>query len=100
LDGGATIGRDAHHLMALAAMGSAMASVLFNLERPTVGFLNIGVEEIKGHEEIREAAELLRGMNLPQLEYSGFIEGDGIGKGGADAIVSEGFSGNTALTAT
>jgi phosphate acyltransferase len=100
LDLGATIGGDAHHLVAMAAMGSAMASVLFNLERPTVGFLNIGVEEIKGHEEIREAAELLRGMNLPQLEYIGFIEGDGIGKGAADVIVSEGFSGNIALKAT
>src|SRR3954451_23992933 len=100
LDLGATIGGDAHHLVAMAAMGSAMASVLFNLERPTVGFLNIGVEEIKGHEEIREAAELRRGMNLPQLEYIGFIEGDGIGKGAADVIVSEGFSGNIALKAT
>src|SRR5262249_18340528 len=73
LDLGATIGGDARHLVALAVMGSAMASVLFNLERPTVGLLNIGVEEIKGHEEIREAAELLRGMNLPQLQYVGFV---------------------------
>ena len=55
LDLGATIGGDAHHLVALAVMGSAMASVLFDLERPTVGLLNIGVEEIKGREEIREA---------------------------------------------
>src|SRR3954447_1283338 len=100
LDLGATIGGDAHHLMALAVMGSAMASVLFNLERPTVGLLNIGVEEIKGHEEIREAAEQLRAMNLPQLDYIGFVEGDGIGKGAADVIVSEGFSGNIALKAT
>src|ERR1700716_26368 len=99
LDLGATIGGDAHHLMALAVMGSAMASVLFDLERPTVGLLNIGVEEIKGREEIREAAELLRAMNLPQLEYIGFVEGDGIGKGAADVIVTEGFSGNIALKA-
>jgi phosphate acyltransferase len=99
LDLGATIGGDAHHLMALAVMGSAMASVLLNLERPTVGLLNIGVEEMKGHEEIREAAELLRAANLPQLEYVGFIEGDGIGKGAADVIVAEGFSGNIALKA-
>jgi glycerol-3-phosphate acyltransferase PlsX len=99
LDLGATIGGDAHHLMALAVMGSAMASVLFGLERPTVGLLNIGVEEIKGREEIREAAELLRAMNLPQLEYIGFVEGDGIGKGAADVIVAEGFSGNIALKA-
>ncbi|MFL6820753.1 MAG: phosphate acyltransferase PlsX [Bradyrhizobium sp.] len=100
LDLGATIGGDAQHLVAMAVMGSAMASVLFNLERPTVGLLNIGAEEIKGHEEIREAAEQLRAMNLPQLEYIGFVEGDGIGKGTADVIVSEGFSGNIALKAT
>jgi phosphate acyltransferase len=99
LDLGATIGGDAHHLVALAVMGSAMASVLFDRERPTVGLLNIGVEEIKGHEEIREAAELLRAMNLPQLDYVGFVEGNGIGKGDADVIVTEGFSGNIALKA-
>jgi phosphate acyltransferase len=99
LDLGATIGGDAQHLVALAVMGSAMASVLFNVERPTVGLLNIGVEEIKGHEEIREAAESLRAMNLPQLDYIGFVEGDGLGKGAADVIVTEGFSGNIALKA-
>jgi glycerol-3-phosphate acyltransferase PlsX len=99
LDLGATIGGDARHLVALALMGSAMASVLFSLKRPTVGLLNIGVEEIKGHEEIREAAEMLRAMNPPQLDYIGFIEGDGIGKGAADVIVTEGFSGNIALKA-
>jgi glycerol-3-phosphate acyltransferase PlsX len=97
LDLGATIGGDAHHLVGLAVMGSAMASVLFNLKRPTVGLLNIGVEEMKGHEEIREAAEQLRAMNLPQLDYIGFVEGDGIGRGVADVIVTEGFSGNIAL---
>jgi phosphate acyltransferase len=100
LDLGATIGGDARHLVTLAVMGSAMASVLFDLERPSVGLLNIGVEEIKGHEEIREAAEMLRAMSLPQLNYIGFVEGDGIGKGAADVIVSEGFSGNIALKAT
>ncbi len=97
LDLGATIGGDAHHLATLAVMGSAMASVLFNIERPTVGLLNIGEEEMKGHEEIREAAELLRA--LPDLNYIGFVEGDGIGKGLADVIVSEGFCGNIALKA-
>jgi phosphate acyltransferase len=99
LDLGATIGGDARHLVALAVMGSAMASVLLNLKRPTVGLLNIGTEEIKGHEEIREAGEMLRAMNLPQLDYVGFVEGDGIGKGVADVIVTEGFSGNIALKA-
>ena len=99
LDLGATIGADAEHLKALAVMGSAMARVLFDLERPTVGLLNIGVEEMKGGEEIRAAAELLREANLPQLEFIGFVEGDGIGKGAADVIVTEGFSGNIALKA-
>jgi len=100
LDLGATIGGDARHLVALALMGSAMASVLLNLARPTVGLLNIGTEEIKGHEEIREAGEILRAMNLPQLQYVGFVEGDGIGKGAADVVVTEGFSGNIALKAS
>jgi phosphate acyltransferase len=99
LDLGATIGGDAHHLVAMALMGSAMARVLLNLERPTVGLLNIGTEEIKGHEEIREAGELLRAMNLPQLQYVGFVEADGIGKGVADVVVTEGYSGNIALKA-
>ena len=91
LDLGASIGGDAQHLVALAMMGGAMASVLFNTERPTIGLLNIGVEEMKGHEEIREAAEQLRAANLPQLNYVGFVEGDGIGKGLADVVVTEGF---------
>jgi len=99
LDLGATIGGDARHLVALAVMGSAMASARFGLQRPTVGLLNIGVEEMKGHAEIREAAELLRAMNLPQLHYIGFVEGDGISRGAADVIVTEGFSGNIALKA-
>ncbi|SFI39522.1 phosphate acyltransferase PlsX [Bradyrhizobium sp. Gha] len=99
LDLGATIGGDARHLVALAVMGAAMASVVFDKKRPTVGLLNIGTEEIKGHEEIREAGEILRTMNLPELDYVGFVEGDGIGKGRADVIVTEGYSGNIALKA-
>ncbi len=99
LDLGATIGGDAHHLVSLSVMGAAMASVLFDKKRPTVGLLNIGTEEIKGHEEIREASEILRERNLPELDYIGFVEGDGIGKGLSDVIVTEGFSGNIALKA-
>ena len=99
LDLGATIGGDAHHLVSLALMGAATASVLFDKKRPTVGLLNIGTEEIKGHEEIREAGEILRARNLPELDYIGFVEGDGIGKGLADVIVTEGYSGNIALKA-
>jgi glycerol-3-phosphate acyltransferase PlsX len=99
LDLGASIGGDHHHLVALAVMGGAMASVLFDKKRPTVGLLNIGTEEVKGGEEIRAASEQLRAMNLPELDYIGFVEGDGIGTGAADVIVTEGFSGNIALKA-
>lgn len=97
LDVGATIGGDAEHLKTLAIMGSAMASVLFDMERPSVGLLNIGTEEMKGREEIRDAAELLRNSDLPQMNFIGFVEGDGIGKGASDVIVTEGFSGNISI---
>jgi len=97
LDVGATIGADADHLVDLAVMGSAMARVLFDLARPTVGLLNIGVEEVKGQEQVREAGRVLREANLPFLEYVGFVEGDDIGKGNVDVIVSEGFAGNIAI---
>jgi glycerol-3-phosphate acyltransferase PlsX len=97
LDLGASIGADARHLINLAVMGSAMARVLFDLERPTVGLLNIGVEEVKGLEEVREAGAILRASRLPHFDYVGFVEGDDIGKGTADVIVTEGFAGNIAL---
>ncbi len=97
LDVGASIGADADHLVDLAVMGSAMARVLFDLERPTVGLLNIGVEEVKGQEDVREAGRILREANLPYLNYVGFVEGDDIGKGTVDVVVSEGFAGNIAI---
>jgi glycerol-3-phosphate acyltransferase PlsX len=96
LDVGATIGADAMQLVEFALMGEAMARCLFGLERPTVGLLNIGVEEVKGVEQVKEAGRLLRQLNLP-LEYAGFIEGDDIGKGTVDVVVTEGFTGNIAL---
>jgi phosphate acyltransferase len=97
LDLGATIGADARHLVDLAAMGSAMARVLFARERPTVGLLNIGVEEVKGLEPVREAGRILREGKLPHLDYFGYVEGDDIGKGTVDVVVTEGFAGNIAL---
>jgi len=99
LDLGATIGADAGHLVNLAAMGSAMATVLFGIERPTVGLLNIGVEEVKGLEQVREAGQVLRQGQWPQFRYFGFVEGDDIGKGTVDVVVTEGFTGNIALKA-
>ena len=96
LDVGATIGANARQLIEFALMGEAMARCLWGVERPTVGLLNIGVEEIKGVEQVREAGRLLRDLRLP-LEYSGFIEGDDIAKGTVDVVVTEGFTGNIAL---
>jgi phosphate acyltransferase len=97
LDVGATIGADAAHLVDMAVMGSAMARVVFELDRPTVGLLNIGVEEAKGLEEVREAGRILREGEFPHMNYVGFVEGDGIGKGVVDVVVTEGFAGNIAL---
>ncbi len=97
LDVGASIGADAQHLIDLATMGSAMARVLFDLERPTVGLLNVGVEEIKGLEPVREAGQRLRETPRPHMDYRGFVEGDDIGKGTVDVVVTEGFAGNIAL---
>lgn len=97
LDVGATIGADAQQLLDFAVMGGAMARALFQVDCPTVGLLNIGVEDVKGNEEVRTAGQLLREANLPNLAYSGFVEGDDIGQGRVDVIVTEGFSGNIAL---
>ena len=97
LDVGATIGADARHLVDLAVMGAAMARVVFDLDRPTVGLLNVGVEEIKGVEAVKEAGRILRESNQPHLDYRGFVEGDDLGKGTVDVVVTEGFTGNIAL---
>lgn len=97
LDLGASIGADAPHLVDLAVMGAAMARIVFGLERPSVGLLNVGVEEIKGVEEVREAGRLLRELDAPNFAYHGFVEGDDLGKGTVDVVVTEGFAGNIAL---
>jgi len=97
LDVGASIGADETHLINLAAMGSAMARVLFDIERPSVGLLNIGVEEVKGLEAVREAGRIMRESQFPHIKYHGFVEGDDIGKGVVDVVVTEGFAGNIAL---
>jgi len=97
LDVGASIGADAQHLVDLAVMGAATARILFGVERPSVGLLNIGVEEAKGLEQVREAGRILSEEKLPGLDYSGYVEGDDIGKGTVDVVVTEGFAGNIAL---
>ncbi len=96
LDVGANIGASARQLADFALMGAAMARALFHLERPRVGLLNVGVEEIKGADEVKEAHGWLKASDLP-LEYIGFVEGNQIGQGAADVVVVEGFAGNIAL---
>lgn len=96
LDVGANVGADAAQLEDFAMMGAAMARALFSLERPTVGLLNIGVEEVKGLEEVRRASAELRRIDTP-FDYHGFVEGEHIGQGVVDVVVTEGFSGNIAL---
>ncbi len=96
LDVGANVGANARSLVDCAGMGAALARALFQVEKPTVGLLNIGAEEAKGLDEIRAASAALRNPSLP-IDYRGFIEGDDLGKGVVDVVVTEGFSGNIAL---
>jgi glycerol-3-phosphate acyltransferase PlsX len=97
LDMGATIGADARQLVDYAILGSALARALFDSELPTVGLLNIGTEEVKGLDYIKEASKILSQANGAGFTYHGFVEGDDIGKGTVDVVVTEGFVGNVAL---
>jgi glycerol-3-phosphate acyltransferase PlsX len=97
LDLGATVGASADLLFDFAVMGAAMSRALTGKPRPRVGLLNIGVEEVKGLEQIRDAGRQLREADLGNLDYVGFVEGDDIGKGTVDVVVTEGFTGNIAL---
>ena len=97
LDLGANIGATARQLADFALMGAAMARAVLHIERPRVGLLNIGVEEIKGIEEVRQAHAWLKENEDLTIDYRGFIEGDQIGQGVADVVVVEGFAGNMAL---
>jgi len=96
LDLGANIECDADNLVQFALMGSIFARSVLGLVEPTVGLLNVGSEDQKGHEELRLAAARLRDGDLP-LRFHGFIEGNDIAAGTVDVIVTDGFSGNIAL---
>jgi glycerol-3-phosphate acyltransferase PlsX len=96
LDVGANAGCDANQLVDFAVMGETFSRTIFGIERPTVGLLNIGEEEAKGIEPVKRAAQILRASKLP-IEFNGFIEGDGIGAGEVDVVVTDGFTGNVAL---
>ena len=96
LDVGANIESDAAQLVEFAIMGEAFHCAVHGAARPTVGLLNVGSEDQKGHEEVREAHRILRETGL-DIDYRGFVEGDDIGKGVVDVVVTEGFTGNIAL---
>jgi glycerol-3-phosphate acyltransferase PlsX len=81
----------------MAVMGAAMAQIVFDIEKPSVGLINVGVEEIKGLEEVKAAGRLLRETDWPNMVYHGFVEGDDLGRGTVDVFVTEGFTGNIAL---
>jgi len=94
LDLGANIDCHAEHLLQFALMGSVLAGAVDNNQQPRIGLLNIGEEEIKGNEQVKEAARLLA---QSPLNYSGYAEGDDIYKGNFDVIVCDGFVGNISL---
>ncbi len=96
LDVGANVESDAQQLVDFAIMGEAFARAVLGLERPTVGLLNVGAEEVKGHDAVKGAAQTLREVSLP-IEFCGFVEGDDIADGTVDVVVTDGFTGNVAL---
>ena len=99
LDLGANVECDAQNLVEFAIMGNVFARTVMGATDPSIGLLNVGSEEMKGHAEIQEAAEILRGIEKT-LNFYGFVEGDDIAAGTTDVVISDGFTGNIALKAT
>ncbi len=96
LDLGANLTCDVRNLVEFAVMGDVFARTVLGLPAPTIGLLNVGSEEQKGDEQVREAAELLRQSPIA-AQFYGFVEGDDITRGTTDVIVTDGFTGNVAL---
>jgi glycerol-3-phosphate acyltransferase PlsX len=94
LDLGANIDSEPQHLMQFALMGDVVARALAGIDKPRIGLLNIGEEEIKGNDLIKQTHQLLK---LSTLNYIGYVEGDGVFKGEADVVICDGFVGNIAL---
>ena len=97
LDLGANTECDAQNLVQFAVMGAAYARTVLGISKPRVKLLNIGTEELKGTDELKEAAGLLREADYLPLRFDGFTEGDQLSRGGVDVVVTDGFSGNIAL---
>jgi glycerol-3-phosphate acyltransferase PlsX len=96
LDLGANLECDAENLVQFALMGAIFCTAVLGISNPSIGLLNIGVEEMKGHDEVRTAAAILRERPLPGA-FQGFVEGTDIMAGKVDVVVTDGFSGNIAL---
>lgn len=97
LDLGANVDCSEKNLVEFAVMGTAYARTVLKIETPKVALLNVGVEELKGNEAVKNAALILRKNTALPMEFAGFVEGDRIGIGGLDVIVTDGFTGNIAI---
>jgi len=97
LDLGANTECDAQNLVQFAVMGAANARCVLGIAQPRVKLLNIGTEELKGTDELKDAAALLRDADYLPFRFDGFTEGDQLSRGGVDVVVTDGFSGNIAL---
>jgi len=96
LDVGANVEATAEQLAQFAILGEAFFRTIEGKKSPSVGLLNVGAEELKGHELIRTAAKILR-EQVPDIDFKGFVEGDDIAKGTVDVVVTDGFTGNITL---
>jgi len=96
LDVGANVTSDARQLIEFALMGAAFHKAVRGVDRPSIGILNVGSEDVKGHDEVREAHKLLK-ENAFGLNYYGFVEGTDLCEGTTDVVVTDGFTGNIAL---
>jgi glycerol-3-phosphate acyltransferase PlsX len=97
LDLGANTECDPRNLVQFAVLGAAYARVVLELPKPRVQLLNIGTEELKGTDDLKEAAAILRDADYLGMRFEGFIEGDKLSRGDVDVVVTDGFSGNIAL---
>src|SRR5271156_406241 len=96
LDLGANVTCDTRNLVEFAVMGDVFARTVLGLTAPTIGLLNIGSEELKGNDRVRDAAEILRQSPIGK-QFHGFVEGHDIAAGTTDIVVTDGFTGNIAL---
>ena len=97
LDLGANTECDTQNLVQFAVMGAAYSRVVLDIDKPRVRLLNIGTEELKGTDQLKDAASILREADYLRMRFDGFTEGDKISRGDVDVIVTDGFSGNIAL---